>query len=180
RDLSQAPVFQAMMVFHNPAWQSERPKFEPEGIRCVEVSHEKGWSKFDVLLGISERTTGLNTTWEYSTELFTPVTVQRMMEHFRALAESAGSSAQRRISRLSMLSEAERAKVLGSWNANREPLPQRETIKELFEEQVARTPSAPAVVFDGRRLTFDELNRRANRIAWLLRERGGGPGALVG
>jgi amino acid adenylation domain-containing protein len=180
RDLSQTPVFQAMMVFHNPAWQTERPKFEPEGIRCVEISHEKGWSKFDVLLGISERTSGLNTTWEYSTELFTAATVHRMMEHFRVLAESAGSSAERRISRLSMLSEAERARVLGSWNADREPLPQRDTIKELFEEQVARAPSAPAIVFNGERLTFDELNRRANRIAWLLRDRGVGPGALVG
>src|SRR5205085_6230054 len=112
--------------------------------------------------------------------LFKPATVQRMMEHFRALAESAGSGADRSIARLSMLSEAERAKVLVSWNANRQPLPQRETIKELFEEQVARAPGAPAIVFDGERLTFDELNRRANRIAWLLRDRGVGPGALVG
>ncbi len=180
RDLSQTPVFQAMMVLHNPAWQTERPKFEPAGIRCVEISHEKGWSKFDVLVGISERTAGLNTTWEYSTELFTPTTVQRMMEHFRTLAESAGADGDRPISRLSMLSDSERAKVLVSWDPSREPLPQRETIKELFEEQVARTPQAPAVVFEDERLSFDELNRRANRIAWLLRERGVGPGELVG
>jgi amino acid adenylation domain-containing protein len=180
RDLSQTPVFQAMMVLHNPAWQTQRPKFEPEGIRCVEISHEKGWSKFDVLLGISERATGLNTTWEYSTELFTPATVQRMTEHFRTLAESAASSPDRRISTLPMLSEAERAQVLVSWNASREPLPREDTIKDLFEQQVARTPEQPAVVFDGERLTFDECNRRANRIAALLRDRGVGPGVLVG
>ncbi len=180
RDLSQTPVFQAMMVLHNPAWQTERPKFEPEGIRCTEISHEKGWSKFDVLLGMSERTTGLNTTWEYSTELFKPSTVQRMMEHFRTLVESAGSTPDRRISRLSMLSEAERAKVLVAWNAHPDPLPRRDSIKELFEEQVARAPEATAVAFGPSRLSFDELNRRANRIAWLLRERGVGPGSLVG
>ena len=58
----------------------------PPGFRCVEITHEKGWSKFDLLLGMSERTTGLNTTWEYSTELFAPSTVARMTEHFRALA----------------------------------------------------------------------------------------------
>src|SRR5581483_1286287 len=73
RDLSQTPVFQAMAVFHNPAWQTER-------------------AKFDLLLGMSERTTGLNTTWEYSTELFRAETIARMTEHFRALAESAASS----------------------------------------------------------------------------------------
>ncbi len=180
RDLSQTPVFQAMMVLHNPAWQTERPKFEPEGIRCAEITHEKGWAKFDVLLGMSERTTGLNTTWEYSTELFTPATVLRMMEHFRTLTESAGNSPDRRLSRLSMLSEGERAKVLISWNAHPEPLRQRESIKELFEEQAARTPDAPAISWSGRQLSFDELNRAANRIAWLLKERGVGPGAFVG
>jgi amino acid adenylation domain-containing protein len=180
RDLSQTPVFQAMMVLHNPAWQTERPKFEPRGIRCVEITHEKGWAKFDLLLGMSERTTGLNTTWEYSNELFTPVTVQRMMEHFRTLAESAGHNPDRRLSQLSMLSESERAKVLVSWNAHREPLPPQESVKELFEEQVARTPDATAVVFEGDRLTFDELNRRANQVAGLLREQGAGPGTFVG
>jgi amino acid adenylation domain-containing protein len=180
RDLSQTPVFQTMVVFHNPAWQTQRPKFEPKGIRCAEISHPKGWAKFDLLLGMSERTTGLNTTWEYSTELFKPSTVQRMTEHFRALAESAGASPDRRIAQLSMLSETERAKVLFSWNAHAEPLPQRETIKELFEEQVARTPDAPAVSFAGEQLTFDELNRRANKVARLLQERGVGPGTFVG
>jgi amino acid adenylation domain-containing protein len=180
RDLSQTPVFQAMMVLHNPAWQTERPKFEPEGIRCAEITHEKGWAKFDLLLGMSERTTGLNTTWEYSTELFTPPTVQRMMEHFRTLAESAGNSPDRRLSQLSMLSEAERAKVFVSGNAVRQAPQRSESIKDLFEEQVARTPDAPAVVFEGQELTFAELNRRANRIAWWLRERDVGPGAFVG
>jgi amino acid adenylation domain-containing protein len=181
RDMSQTPVFQAMMVLHNPAWQTERPKFEPEGIRCAEISHEKGWAKFDVLLGMSERTTGLNTTWEYSTELFKPATVKRMMEHFHTLAESAAASPDRPISRLSMVSESERAKVTVAWNARRgEPLPERESIKDLFEEQVERTPEATAVVFGDDRLTFAELNARANRVASLLRGRGVGPGTLVG
>jgi amino acid adenylation domain-containing protein len=180
RDLSQTPVFQAMIVLHNPAWQTQRPKFEPEGVRCAEITHEKGWSKFDVLLGMSERTTGLNTTWEYSTELFRPDSVARMMEHFRALAESAAAGGERRLSRLSMLSEGERAKVLVSWNARQDELPERAGIKELFEEQVERTPQAEAVVFGERRLTFAELNARANLIAAWLRKRGVGPGTLVG
>ena len=180
RDLSQTPVFQALIVFHNPAWQTQRPKFEPEGIRCTEISHEKGWAKFDLLLGMSERKTGLNTTWEYSTELFKDSTVRRMMDHFRALVDSAANNPHRRLSQLSMLSEAERAKVLVGWNAHKDPLPQRETIKDLFEEQVQRSPSAPAVVFEDQRLTFAELNARANRIASRLRAEGVAPGTHVG
>lgn len=180
RDLSQTPVFQAMIVYHNPAWQDDRPRFEPQGIRCTEISHEKGWSKFDVLLGVSERTNGMNTTWEYSTELFKSATVKRMTEHFRTLAESAADESDRRLSRLSMLSESERSRVLVSWN---EPAPRSEpdaTVKDVFEAQVALTPNADAVVLGQERLSFSELNRRANRIASLLRSRGVGPETLVG
>jgi amino acid adenylation domain-containing protein len=180
RDLSQTPVFQAMIVLHNPAWQTQRPKFEPEGIRCAEITHEKGWSKFDVLLGMSERTTGLNTTWEYSTELFKPDTVQRMMEHFRTLSESAATGLDRPLSRLSMLSEEERAKVVVSWNAPGKPFAADGTVKECFEQRAAATPDADAVVFEGERMTYGELNRLANRIASLLRSHGVGPGTIVG
>lgn len=180
RDLSQTPVFQAMIVYHNPAWQDNRPRFEPEGIRCTEISHAKGWSKFDVLLGVSERRIGMNTTWEYSTELFKPATVNRMMEHFRTLAESAGNSPSRRLSRLSMLSEAERVKVLGAWNGPASPAAAVGSMKELIEAQVQRTPNADAVVLGDERLTYAQLNRRANRIAALLRDRGVAPGTLVG
>jgi amino acid adenylation domain-containing protein len=185
RDLSQTPVFQAMIVYHNPAWQDNRPRFEPAGIRCTEISHQKGWSKFDVLLGVSERKVGMNSTWEYSTELFKPATVQRMMEHFRTLAESAATGADRRLSQLSMLSESERAKVLVSWNGYPEapasaPSAASASIKELFEAQVKLTPDAEAVVLGEERMTFSELNRRANRIASLLRSRGVAPGKLVG
>ncbi|HWJ51150.1 MAG TPA: amino acid adenylation domain-containing protein [Solirubrobacteraceae bacterium] len=181
RDLSQTPVFQAMIVYHNPAWQDDRPRFEPAGIRCTEISHEKGWAKFDVLLGISERKLGMNSTWEYSTELFKPATVNRMMEHFRTLAESAATGADRRLSQLSMLSESERAKVLVSWNGfSQAPAQPSDSIKDLFETQVKRTPDAEAVVLGEERVTFAELNRRANRIASLLRDQGVEPGKLVG
>ena len=180
RDLSQTPVFQAMIVLHNPAWQTQRPKFQPAGIRCAEITHEKGWSKFDVLLGMSERTTGLNTTWEYSTELFTGATVQRMMEHFRTLAESVAANPDRPLSRLPMLTEGERTKLVVSWSGGGQELPARDTVKDLFEEQVQRTPDAPAVVFASTQLTFEELNRRANRVAARLTELGVGPGSLVG
>ncbi len=180
RDLSQTPVFQAMMVLHNPAWQTQRPKFEPEGIRCTEITHEKGWSKFDVLLGMSERTTGLNTTWEYSTELFRPPTIGRMMEHFRTLVGSAGASPDRPISKLSMLSESERGQVVRAWNSPSAQFDDAGSIKELFEAQVAKTPDAPAVSFQGATISYSELNSRANRIAWMLRDRGAAPGDLVG
>ncbi len=179
RDLSQTPVFQSMMVLHNPAWKTSRPTFEPAGIRATELVHEKGWAKFDVLLGISERTGGLNTTWEYSTELFEAATVRRMMGHFRTLAESAALDPDRPVSRLAMLSETERGQVLYGWNPKAQAAAGG-SLKERFEARARARPDDLAVVAGAQRWTFSELNRRANRLAWRLLEGGVGPGATVG
>jgi hypothetical protein len=179
RDLSQTPVFQAMIVLHNPAWETARPTFEPRGITATELTHEKPWSKFDLLLGMSERRYGLNTTWEYSTELFSASTVERMMTHFANLAASVVADPTKPLRSLSMLSPDERTQVIGWSGKPRAGFPS-ESIKELIEAQAQRTPTADAVVLDGERLTFDELNRRANRLAWRLKEAGVGPGVRVG
>jgi amino acid adenylation domain-containing protein len=180
RDMSQTPVFQAMIVLHNPIWQTQRPKFEPDGIRCTEITHDKGWAKFDVLLGMSERKSGLNTSWEYSTELFRRETISRMMEHFRRLAESAAAGPDRRISSLSMLTESERTQILHTDRRRTVRDHGEETLKSLFERQAALKAHETAVVCGDERLTFEQLNSRANRIAHALRERGTVAGTLVG
>ena len=100
-----------MIVLHNPDWQPSGRSSSREGIRATELVHEKGWSKFDLLLGMSERKNGLNTTWEYSTELFTPATVERIVGHFRTLAESAVARSRTGRSRGSRCSLDERARA---------------------------------------------------------------------
>jgi amino acid adenylation domain-containing protein len=180
RDLSQTPVFQVMMVLHNPDWEQNRPKFEPTGVTATEVVHEKGFSKFDVLLGTSQRQTGLNTTWEYSTELFDHATATRMSQHFEQLAGSILEDPDRAISRLPMLLEEERRVILSTWARAPADFPKDAMVKDLFEEGAARTPDADAVVFAGDRLTFGALNARANRLAHRLRRLGVEPGTLVG
>jgi amino acid adenylation domain-containing protein len=79
----------------------------------------------------------------------------------------------------SPLSESERNEILYAWNDTDEPFP-NVCAHELFEQQVARDPDAVAVVFEGRRLTYRELNQRANQVAHFLRKQGVGPESLVG
>src|SRR6266516_3088133 len=88
----------------------------------------------------------------------------------------------RRCSALSlpMLREAERQQILGAWNATQGYFPEHSCIHQLFEEQVQRTPEAVAVVFEQQRLTYRELNRRANRVAHALQAAGVGPDSFVG
>ena len=180
RDLSQSPVFQVMMVLHNPDWERKRPKFEPSGVTATELVHEKGWAKFDLLLGMSQRPAGLNTTWEYSSELFDPSTAVRMGRHFEKLLESIAATPEDSISRLPMLLDEERTTILSRWSKAPVPFPQDRLVKDLFEDWAKRTPDAEAVVFEGARLTYRGLDERANRVAHRLRSLGVGPGRLVG
>lgn len=180
RDLSQTPVFQTMLVLHNPEWQQRRPTFEPNGVTATEIIHEKGFAKFDVLLGTSQRMDGLNTTWEYSTELFDDATTGRMMRHFEKLVEGIVADPDRPISRVPMLLDDERRSILSEWAVAPAEYPRDTLVKDLFERCVERTPDADAVVFGGERLTFGELNARANQLAHRLQRLGVGPGTLVG
>ncbi len=77
------------------------------------------------------------------------------------------------------LSESERHRILYEWNDTRAGFPDV-CAHDLFEQQVARDPLATALVFDGQRLTYRELNQRANQVAHHLRRRGVGPDTLVG
>jgi amino acid adenylation domain-containing protein len=95
--------------------------------------------------------------------------------------EAAGLTAQetQEADRLPLIDEAERHRVLVEWNATEADIPQDKCVHELIEAQVARTPDAIAVVCDGERLTYAELNARANRLAHHLRGLGARPDARV-
>ncbi|CAJ3630910.1 syringomycin synthetase [Burkholderia pseudomallei] len=80
---------------------------------------------------------------------------------------------------LPLLDEAERKQVVYEWNATERDYPIEQCIHQLFEAQVDRKPEAIALTFDGRRLSYAELNARANRLAHYLQARGVGPDRLV-
>ena len=86
----------------------------------------------------------------------------------------------RRISELSLLTEAERHKLLVEWNATEAAYPANKILVQLFEEQVARSPEAVAVICKGTQLTYGELNSKANQLGCYLRKLGVGPDVLVG
>ena len=168
RNVSHSPLFQVMFVHQNTP---QEPLALP-GLTVTPLEVDYGASKFDLTMFTYEQPDGLKVLIEYSTDLFEPETIERMFGHFQTLLEGIVANPETPIGELPLLTEAERQQVLVEWNATETEYPKDKCIHTLFEEQVARTPEAVAVVFEGEELTYDELNRRANRLAHHLRELG--------
>jgi non-ribosomal peptide synthetase component F len=128
---------------------------------------------------LKETPQGLHGAFEYNTDLFDAATIARMAAHFQILLRGIAADPEQRLSRLPLLTEAEQQELI-AWNATEVEYPSEHCLHELFEMQVERTPEAMAVIFDEQRVTYAELNRRANQLAYYLRGLGVGPETLVG
>ena len=102
-----------------------------------------------------------------------------MLGHLETLLQGIFAKPDERIANLPLLTEAEREQLL-EWNQTTTDYPSNTGVHALFESQVQRTPKNVAVVFDDDKLTYEQLNARANQLAHYLRKRGVGPGSLVG
>ncbi|MGZ3459932.1 MAG: non-ribosomal peptide synthetase, partial [Archangium sp.] len=175
RSLGHAPLFQVKLVLQNqPQTRLELPELT---LRQIPVDHQT--AKFDITLSFDDTEQGLACVCEYSTDLFEPGTIERMMGQLHTLLRAAVSAPEQRLSLLSMLGEDERQQLLVEWNDTRVERPAT-TAHQLFEAQVERTPDAPAVSFEGTTLSYRQLNSRANQLALHLRSLGIGPDTLVG
>jgi amino acid adenylation domain-containing protein len=117
----------------------------------------------------------------YQAERFESDAIARMLGHMRNVLEQIGRNPDRRLSELSLATERERRDLtLGPWNATERALPNDASIVEQFEHVAARMPAAPAFVCRADVLCYEELNRRANRLARKLQAAGAEAEVLVG
>ncbi len=175
RQLSHSPLFQAMLSMNAISESVDIP-----GLRLRPVDGRGGIAKFDLTLALSETPGHLGLSFEYNTDLFDEQTIERMASHFLRLLDAIVAAPQARIGDLPMLAEAERDTVLRAWNASARPLPPHATVHAMVEAQAARTPDRCALVYDGARLSYAQLNAQANRLAHHLRTMGVGPDVVVG
>jgi amino acid adenylation domain-containing protein len=176
RDLSHTPLFQVMFVLQNAPMSA----LELPGLTLTLVASESETTKFDLTLDMTETNSGLEGFWEYNTDLFEGSTIERMSKHFQILLEAIAANPQQRISDLPLLTQPERQQLLVEWNDTQVDYPQDQCLHQLFEEQVAKTPDAVAVVFEDQQLTYRELNAKANQLAHYLKSLGVKPEVLVG
>ncbi|MFI9599853.1 amino acid adenylation domain-containing protein [Streptomyces sp. NPDC052043] len=180
RSLGRHPLFQVWLNLQNTG--------DVEiGLPGLEIGAQGvgiGAAKFDLAFSLRERydeqgaPLGMTGLVEYSDDLFDPETVSRMADRLLRLLDAACAEPDLPISRLEVLSPAERRQVLHDFNATAHDVP-RGTIAELFGRQAAATPNAVAISYDGTELTYAHLDAEANRLAHLLVRRGIGAEDVV-
>ncbi|MCY1015596.1 amino acid adenylation domain-containing protein [Pyxidicoccus sp. MSG2] len=165
RDLSRGPLFQVMFALQN----APRASAGSHGLKLRPVELENTTLKFDLELTLGETAEGIQGTLGYNIGLFEPATAERMAEHFRMLVEALVARPEAPLSAASLLTEAERRQVLVEWNATASEYPRGSTLPEVFSQVVARYADRVAVEFGEEKLTYRQLDARANRLAWQLR-----------
>ncbi|WP_414542084.1 amino acid adenylation domain-containing protein [Nostoc sp. CCY0012] len=167
RALSHTPLFQVMFVFQDaPMLALQLPN-----LTLAPLLVDNGTAKFDLTLYVEDTKQGLIGFLEYNSDLFHADTINRMMGHFKTILEGIVADCDRSISRLPLLTSTEQHQLLVEFNQNTIEIPHGQLeicLHQLFEEQVEKTPDAIAVVFADKKLTYRELNNRANQLAHYL------------
>jgi non-ribosomal peptide synthetase component F len=166
RDLSHTPLFQVLFVLQNAPKQS----LSLPGLTLELMEVEPGSVKFDLTLSLEERPHGLAGSVGYNVDLFDDSTIRRMIGHFRVLLGGVVSNPETPISKLPLLTEAERHRLVVEWSRSPKTYPVDKLVHEVFQEQVARTPQKIVCSHKGESLTYEELDRKAESLAKLLLE----------
>lgn len=175
RRVTRTPFFQVAFVLQNAPMQ---PLRLPE-LTITLLPLDNGTAKFDLTLNLRESDEGLTAALEYNTDIFECATARQLLEHFGVLLAGVAKDPDLPVSRVPLMSEHEREELLNRCRAAVPEYRAGEPLHRLFEARVAAEPGAVALVCGDERLSYDELNVRANRLAHRLRRLGVGPETLV-
>ncbi|WP_024800501.1 non-ribosomal peptide synthetase [Nocardia sp. BMG51109] len=180
RSAARHPLFQVMLTFQNLA----QTHLELPGLAVSGVDLEVPLAKFDLQLGMAETvdergvSQGMSAAFTYATDLFDEATVQDFIDRFRRVLAAVAADSGAVVGDIDVLARGERELVLREWNSAGAQVPPV-TLVDLIDTQAQRRPGATAIRYDDAMLSFGELQRRANRVARALTDRGVGPESLV-
>ncbi|MEL6935362.1 MAG: condensation domain-containing protein, partial [Cyanobacteria bacterium J06607_17] len=175
RSRSYAPLLQVLLTVQNLPFQAYPCgdlTIHPEPIFT-------GTTQFDLVLNLGEFADGLTGWLEYNTDIFAADTIQRLVEHLTEILIHCATTPDCNISAMPLLTAQER-QLMEDWNNTLAKYPQNQAAHQLFEAQAEKTPDAIALILGSERLSYRDLNIRANQLAYTLQQQGVGLETLVG
>ena len=176
RDSSRNPLFDVFFSY-------EDFNFREITLPDIEISlkdYDFKISKFDLSLRVSECKDNFNCCFEYATKLFNEKTILRFVNYFKNVIDGVVGNPEIKISDIEIITELEKHQILYEFNNTQTDYPKNKTIHQMFEEQVERTPENVALLFEGKTLTYKELNKKSNQLARKIRAKGVIPDTIVG
>jgi len=155
-------------------------KLDFSGLECKVEQSAKRFVNFDLFLNVVESADGLALYCDYNTDIFDEPTIQRWLQSFESLLLAFAADASQLLSNLSLLSEAEKHKMLYDWNATSASYPKNKSFDRVFSEQATITPQSIAVRYGSETLTYADLDKRSNQLAHWLKRQDVGNGTLAG
>lgn len=150
-----------------------------EGLKSEIDPNPKSAVNFDIFFNVVESAQGLMIDCDYNTDLFDRSTIARWLGHYRTLLLAAAPEPDKAVDDLPLMAPSEVRSLLTAWNPAVSECRVDSTMHQLFEQQASRIPDAVAVVSGSERMTYRELNERANQLARTLRAKGVKPDSLV-
>ncbi len=176
RDLSRNPLFDVMFTMQN----MDTGELQIEGLRFKPYEIDNNIAKFDMTITAIELNKTIGINLNYCTKLFNKQTIENMSKHLTNILNSIANDTNLMLSKVEMLSEEEKHQVLINFNNTEADYPKEKTINQLFEEQVYKTPDNIAVEYENTKLTYKELNTKANELAMILQNKGVEADSIVG
>ena len=176
RDPSRVPL--VAMAFNLDPTMGELPY--GQSLKAIPRSNPRAYEKFDLFFNAVVLEEGLRLECTYNRDLFEPATIQRWLTMYESVLHQVAANPNQKVAELSLLSAESRQRILHDWNNSFQPHPTGLLIHQLLEAQAERTPDAAAWVYEGRQLSYQQLNRQANQLARQLQTLGVGVESRVG
>ncbi|ARU63056.1 hypothetical protein CBW65_20310 [Tumebacillus avium] len=189
RDPSVHPLFQTLFTLQKShlaqgealggfALGEAGAVFATGGLQVESMPFVQESVQLDLALTMAWQDGRLTGVFDYRADLFDPLRIERLTEHFVTLLSGIVADAQAKIADLPLLTAKQGEQVL-AWKRQTVAFETDVLLHELFERQAARTPDAVAVVSEESHVTYSEMDTRANKLAHALAVRGVGPGQVV-
>ena len=170
RDMFTTPLFQILFELQNNPKLTSSIENSFSGIELSQETFGHTTAKFDITFTISEYQDHLLGIVEYCSDLYHEQTIRSMVSHYLQLLDVIARTPEIKIDSIDIVTAREKQKLLLDFNDTASEYPRDKTISDIFEEQSKSRPDAPAVVANGKQVTFGRLNALVNTVALTLTE----------
>ncbi|MFI6137124.1 amino acid adenylation domain-containing protein [Streptomyces griseus] len=174
RSLDRNPLFQVMFVYQRVA-----DGFGLPGVEAETFDTHNGTAKFDLDFSLLDGPRGIEMSCEYDAGIFTAQRIDRMLAHLEQALVTLIEAPDTSVADLGVLTAEEEGRAALEWNATAADFPRERTLPDLFAEQAAARPDAPAVRTPSGTVSYGELARRSSQLTRVLARRGVGRGEVV-